>query len=165
MKSEKGVGAVTYRMHVIAGDAAELAANAGGLIVDRTMSGWRVSVQLLRDAESGPNRSVQILGAELVDATAPPRPPDEEQCVLVMGADAYARAISSDGQQLPAGYTEALLWGESPDPSHLFGHSLSAAARAFKTLAVAAACITADEVSGAEVFTSMNAQGGVPLRA
>lgn len=29
MKSEKAGGAVTYRMHVIAGDAAELAANAG----------------------------------------------------------------------------------------------------------------------------------------
>lgn len=166
MKSEKAGGAVTYRMHVIAGDAAELAANAGGLIVDRMMSGWRVSVQLLQNDAPGDTRPVQILGAELVDTAASPGAADEEQCVLVMGADAYARAISGDGQQLPAGYSEALLWGESPDPSHLFGHSLSAAARAFKTLAVTAACISADEVSAAESFTSLNAQGGgVPLRA
>lgn len=165
MKSQKDCGTVAYRMHVIAGDAAELAANAGGLIVDRMMSGWRVSVQLVKD---GPDdvRPIRILGAELVDEAASPGLPDEEQYVLVMGAEAYARAISGDGQQLPAGYTEALLWGESPNPSHQFGHSLSSAARAFKALAVTAACISADEVSAAEAFTSMNARGGgVPLRA
>ncbi len=167
MRGEKSCGAVGYRMHVMARDAAELAVNAGGLIVDRMMSGWRVSVQLLDNADApGDTRPVQILGAELVDAATSRGLPEEEQCVLVMGADAYARAISGDGQQLPAGYVEALLWGESPDPAHLFGHSLSAAARAFKTLAVTAACISADEVSAAEAFTSVNAQGGgVPLRA
>lgn len=167
MKGEKGSGAVTYRMHVIAGDAAELAANAGGLIVDRMMSGWRVSVQLLEKSDApGDTRPVHILGAELVDAAASPGHPDEEQCVLVMGAEAYARAISGDGHQIPTGCAEVLVWGESPDPSHLFGHSLSAAARAFKSLAVTAASIPADQVSAAEAFTSMNAKGGgVPLRA
>ncbi len=167
MKSEKVCGTVGYRMHVIARDAAELTANAGGLIVDRMMSGWRVSVQLLENADApGDTRPVQILGAQLVDAATPPGLPDEEQCVLVMGADAYARAISDAGEQIPTGCAEVLVWGESPDPSHLFGHSLSSAARAFKTLAVTAARISADEISAAEAFTSMSAKGrGVPLRA
>ncbi|MEV0671523.1 hypothetical protein [Mycobacterium sp. NPDC050441] len=163
MKSEKACGTVGYRMHVVARDAAELATNAGGLIVDRTMSGWRVSVQL---SQEGDVRPVQILGAELVDAVTSPGLPDEEQCVLVMGADAYARAISGDGQQLPTGCAEVLVWGESPDQNHVFGHNLSAAARAFKTLAIAAAHLTVDEVGIAEAFTSVVAKAGdVILRA
>ncbi|WP_066901987.1 hypothetical protein [Mycolicibacterium houstonense] len=163
MKNDKGGGTMTYRMHVIAGGAAELAANAGGLIVDRVMSGWRVTVGLLDGADS---RAVRILGAELVDAAMPPGRPDEEQCVLVMGADAHARAISGDGHEFPAGYVEALLWGESPEPPHLYGHNLSAAARAFKAQAVTAAGLTVHEVTGAETFTSMNAKAiGISLRA
>ncbi|WP_166907182.1 hypothetical protein [Mycobacterium sp. DL440] len=145
---------------MVARDAAELVANAGGLIVDRMMSGWRVSVQL---SQEGDVRPVQILGAELVDASSPGLP-DEEHRVLVMGADAYARAISDDG--LPTGCAEILVWGESPDQTHMFGHNLSAAAQAFKSQAVAAAQLGADEVAVSEAFTSMNAKGsGVPLRA
>lgn len=161
MKSEKSCGAIGYHLHVVARDAAELAVNAGGLIVDRMMSGWRVTVAL---SDAGDVRPVQILGAELVDDLSSPGPPDEEQCVLVMGAEAYARAISGDGQQLPAGCVEALVWGESPDPCHVFGHSLSAAARAFKTLAVTAVGMSADEVSAAEAFTSMSATAGALTR-
>ncbi|MFV8227745.1 hypothetical protein [Mycolicibacterium fortuitum] len=161
MKREKSGGTVGYRLHVMARDPGELAANAGGLIVDRTMSGWRVSVQL---SQAGDVRPVQILGAELVDTVQSPGLPDEEQCILVMGSEAYAKVISDD--ELPAGCAEILVWGETPDPAHLFGHNLSAAALAFKSQAVAAACISADEVSAAEAFTSMNAKdSGVTLRA
>ncbi|WP_454793038.1 hypothetical protein [Mycolicibacterium lutetiense] len=148
---------------MVARDAAELVANAGGLIVDRMMSGWRVSVQL---SQEGDLRPVQILGAELVDGVAQPGLPGEEQCVLVMAADAYAGAVSSDDQQLPAGCVEALVWGESPDPTRIFGHNLSAAARAFKAQAFAAAHVTVKEVAGSEAFTSMNVHAvGVTLRA
>ncbi|MEW2479632.1 hypothetical protein AB0876_08555 [Mycobacterium sp. NPDC049093] len=163
MKGEKGGGAVGYRMHVVARDAAELAANAGGLIVDRTMSGWRVTVALSDNAVDV--RPVQILGAELVDDVTSPGLPDEEQCVVVMGADVYARAVSGDSRQLPAGCAEVLVWGESPDPSRRFGHNLSAAAQAFKTLAVAAAHL-AVEVAVSEAFTSVATKtGDVILRA
>lgn len=163
MKGEKGGGAVGYRMHVMARDAAELAANVGGLIVDRTMSGWRVSVQLSQD---GDTRPVQILGAELVDDATSPGSPGEEQCVLVMGPDAYAKVISDDGRQLPAGCAEILVWGESPDQNHVFGHSLSAAAVAFKSQAVAAAHLPGGEIAISEAFTSMNAKSsGVTLHA
>lgn len=162
MKNEKGCGTVAYRMHVVARDAAELAANAGGLIVDRTMSGWRVTVAL---SDAADVRPLQILGAELVDDVTSPGHPDEEQCVVVMGADAYTHAISGDGRQLPAGCAEVLVWGESPDPSRRFGHNLSAAARAFKTLAVAAAHLAVD-VAVAEAFTSVATKAGdVILRA
>ena len=164
MKGEKSGGAAGYRMHVMARDAAELTANAGGLIVDRMMCGWRVSVQFLDDADAD-TRPVRILGAELVDAAKTPGLPDEEQCVVVMGADAYAQAISGDSRALPAGCAEVLVWGESPDPSRRFGHNLSAAARAFKTLAVAAAHLAVD-VAVAEAFTSVATKAGdVILRA
>ncbi len=93
MKREKSGGTVGYRLHVMARDPGELAANAGGLIVDRTMSGWRVSVQL---SQAGDVRPVQILGAELVDTVQSPGLPDEEQCILVMGSEAYAKVISDD---------------------------------------------------------------------
>ena len=163
MKNDRGGGTVTYRMHVIAGDAAELASNAGGLIVDRMMSGGRVTVQLLDSVDT---RAVRILGAELVDALTSPDRPDEERCVLVMAADAYAPAVSGAGHELPAGYVEALVWGESPDPPHLYDHHLSAAARAFKARAVAAARVTLHEVAAVETFTSMNAKTfGIGLRA
>lgn len=166
MKSQKDCGTVAYRMHVIARDAAELTANAGGLIVDRMMSGWRVSVQLHDAGAPHEARPVQILGAELVDEEQSLGLPDEERCVLVMGADAYARAMSGTGQQIPTGCAEVLVWGESPDQNHLFGHSLSSAARAFKALAATAACISAEGVAAEEAFTSMNAKGGgVTLRA
>lgn len=163
MKSEKSCGTVGYRMHVVARDAAELAANAGGLIVDRTMSGWRVTVAL---SDAADVRPLQILGAELVDEATSPGHPDEEQCVLVMGADAYAKVLSDDGRQLPAGCAEILVWGESPDQNHVFGHSLSAAAVAFKSQAVAAAHLPGSEIAISEAFTSMNAKGrGVTLHA
>ncbi|OCB46255.1 hypothetical protein A5721_14000 [Mycobacterium vulneris] len=152
-QADAQVRTVIYRLHVIAGDAAELAANAGGLIVDRMMSGWRVSVQLLRDAASGPNRSVQILGAELVDDVQAPILREGEQCVLVMGADSYHR-MTSAGQRFPAGWAEVLVWGESPDPAHIFGHNLSSAARAFKALAVGGADLSGEAVAIAETFTS-----------
>lgn len=164
MKSEKGSGAVTYRMHVIASDAAELAANAGGLIVDRMMSGWRVSVQLLQEATSGADRSVQILGAELVDEMEPSAGAEGEQFVLVMGADSYDRVISADGRQFPAGLAEVLVWGESPDATQMFGHTLSAAALAFKTQAAAAAHLPVGEVDLVEAFTSMNAKARAVTR-
>ena len=159
MKGEKGGGAAGYRMHVMARDAAELTANAGGLIVDRMMCGWRVSVQFLDDADAD-TRPVRILGAELVDAAKTPGLPDEEQCVLVMAADAYARAVAGGGQQVPTGCAQVLVWGESPDPSRLFAHTLSAAAQSFKSLAIAAADITVQEVAGCEAFTSVATEAG-----
>ncbi|MBU9767278.1 hypothetical protein FR943_26030 [Mycobacterium sp. TNTM28] len=166
MKSEKACGTVGYRMHVIARDAAELTANAGGLIVDRMMSGWRVSVQLLEsDTAAGAARPVQILGAELVDGAVAAARPDEEKCVLVLGGEMYRDATTPEVQQILSGCAEVLVWGAVADQAHRFGHQLSAAARAFKARAGAAAGIAADTVTAAETFTSMNAQAGTTLRA
>lgn len=162
MTSEDICGAVGYRMQVLARDVAELVRNAGGLIVDRTMSGWRVSVLLL---EPGDARPVQILGAQLADEAPDPGLPGAGRCVLIMGPGAYAQVVSGE-RPLPAGFADILVWGESPDATHVFSHNLSAAARAFKALAATAASVAGDPVSIAEVFTSMNARGsGIPLRA
>ena len=156
MKS-KGGGTVAYRMYVMARDAAELATRAGGLIVDRRMSGWQVSVQLLEAVDA---RAVQILGAEVVEMLSIPQ--EDEQCVLVTGAQLYAETISDGEQRLLAGCSEILLWGESADPSDLFGHTLSAAARVFKAQA---AGVSPDTVGAVETFTSMKAKVGITRRA
>lgn len=168
LKDESCGGTVAYRMHVMARDVVELTVNAGGLIVDRMMSGWRVTVQLVEGAGPGGDdaRPVQILGAELVDAEASSAHRDEEECVLVCSGDAFARMTSAQRRQFPTEWAEVLVWGESPEPAQLFGHDLSAAAQAFKALASAAAGVPGDQVTVAENFTSMTAGSGeVPLRA
>lgn len=168
MKVHDHGGTVTYRLHVIAGDAAELVAHAGGLIVDRMMSGWRVTVHLVEGTGSGGDhaRPVRILGAELVDAI--PERQEEEECVLAMSAEAYEQMASAEGRQLLTECAEVLVWDESecPDPAQLFGHDLSTAAQAFKALASAAADLPGDHVAVVETFTSMTAgTGEVTLRA
>ncbi|MGV0808708.1 hypothetical protein [Mycolicibacterium setense] len=166
MKGQDHGGTVAYRLHVIADDAAELVTRAGGLIVDRMMSGWRVTVHLVEGSRADHVRPVQILGAEMVDADAISERQDDEECVLVMGADAYELMTSAEGRQSPIEWAEVLVWDESPDPARLIGHDLSAAAQAFKGLASAAAGVPGDQVTAAEIFTSMTAGAGeVTLRA
>ncbi|OBB19098.1 hypothetical protein A5761_07125 [Mycolicibacterium setense] len=168
MKGQDHGGTVAYRLHVIADDAAELVTRAGGLIVDRMMSGWRVTVQLVEGSRADHARPVQILGAELVDADAISEHQDDEECVLVLGADAYEQMTSAEGRQSPIEWAEVLVWDESegPEPAQLIGHDLSAAAQAFKALAMAAAGVPGGQVAVAELFTSMAAGSGeVTLRA
>ncbi len=101
-----------YRMHVMASRCRGTGRQRRGLIVDRMMSGWRGQRAAPRQRRRARGHSPgPDPRRRLVDAATSPGLPEEEQVSWSSGADAYARAISGDGQQLPAGYVEALVWG------------------------------------------------------
>ncbi|TXI65790.1 hypothetical protein [Mycolicibacterium mageritense] len=142
-------GPTTYRLYVMAPDVTDVVTHAAGLIVDRVMAGWRVSVALV-DAHDA--WALRILGADTVDL-GPEL--DSECCALAVASELYAE------EGLPVmGGTDVLVWGESSDPG--VRHALSAAARAFKAHALAAVGAPASSVDGFEVFC---AAAGVQYRA
>lgn len=149
MSAERNTGPMTYRLHVVAADAADVAAHAAGLIVDRAMGGWRVTVSLTHAADARP---LQILGAELVEAEEVVAGPDEDRCVLAIDADLYLPAALEDNHQLLSRPAEVLIWGHSTEPERAVSHRLSAAGRAFKAEALAAAGVADFEVGWTEDF-------------
>lgn len=146
-----------YQLSVVATDAAELIASAGGWMYDRVRAGWDVSVAV---AESTDLRPLQILGVTPLVA-------DQGFDSAVDGLASAAIAIApeileSKGnvrrevlKALDDGVTEVTLWGATM-PRGLCGrvdrmqHRLSSAARAFKAHSLAAAGIPATAISATE---------------
>ncbi len=145
----------TYRLYVVAPNVTEVVTHAAGLIVDRVMAGWRVSVAL---ADGHDAQALRILGADAVDlgiATegfATER--GGEHCAFAVASELYA-----DAGQVVTGSPEVLVWGESSYPG--VRHALSAAARAFKAHALAAVGAPSN-ADGFEVFCTV---AGVQYRA
>ncbi|MGW0160748.1 hypothetical protein ACWDUN_15690 [Mycobacterium sp. NPDC003323] len=149
-----------YRLDVVAPSVAEVVRNAGGWLVDRVMAGWDVTVLISGDGD-GDIRPLQILGVEIGDLEAAMQSWEERphpQTVAV-AADLFvsdARVREGVLGALDQGLTEVTLWGESW-PQELDStvdcvqHELSAAARAFKAQAMAAAGDAAT-VQRTEVF-------------
>lgn len=153
-----------YRLDVVAANAVDVVTFAGGWLFDRAMAGWDVTV-LVADRVDG--RSLQILGAQVVDlegalasAAQRPRPQTLAVAADLVGCDPRVR----DGvlAALDRGVTEVTLWGrtwpaELQESVGLVHHWLSAAAKAFKAQALAAASVPAigDGVIGpTETFRS-----------
>ncbi|WP_234790957.1 hypothetical protein [Mycolicibacterium wolinskyi] len=149
MRAERNTGPMTYRLHVVAADAADVAAHAAGMIVDRVMGGWRVTVSL---THAGDARPLQILGAEFVEAEENIAGPDGDRCVLAIDADLYSHVAQEDNHQLLSRSAEVLIWGKPAEPERAVSHRLSAAGRAFKAEALAAAGVADHEVGWTEVF-------------
>lgn len=163
MSAERQRGMMAYRLHVVAPDAADLVANAAGLIVDRVMAGWRATVALVDAAEARP---LQILGAELVDTDWGAADSDQERCVLAIDSGLYADAVRGEVFPFPPGQADVLVWGQSPNSSNAVRHRLSVAGHAFKVLAIAAAGVSVPSVGWTEDFAAPNATTGViSLRA
>lgn len=136
-----------YRLDVVAPSVLDAVESAGGWLYDRAMAGWDVTVLLDRDGEDV--RPLEILGVVVLDLepvlqawTQRPHP----QTVAV-AADLFAtdqRVRQHVLTALDQGLTEVTLWGEQL-PADLdrnvdsVRHELSAAARAFKAQALAAA--------------------------
>lgn len=147
-----------YRLDVVAPSVGEVVRNAGGWLVDRVMAGWDVTVLIAGDDDIRP---LQILGVETADLETAMQLWEERphpQTVAV-AADLFvsdARVREGVLGALDQGLTEVTLWGESW-PQELDStvdnvqHELSAAARAFKAQALAAAGDT-DPVARTEVF-------------
>ena len=148
-----------YRLDVVAPTALDAVRFAGGWIYDRVMAGWDVTVLIGGDEDVRP---LDILGAEVRDlesvlASWEDRP--HPQTVAVAG-DLFAvdgRVRAHVLNALDQGATEVTLWGDSL-PAELDNsvdsvqHRLSAAARAFKTQALAAANDRGGDVGHTETF-------------
>jgi hypothetical protein len=149
-----------YRLDVVAPSVLDAVKFAGGWVYDRVTAGWDVTVLVAEDEDVRP---LEILGADTLDLESvltswEQRP--HPQTVAVAG-DLFARDSRVRQGVLGAleqGATEVTLWGECL-PAELdhsvdsVQHQLSAAARAFKAQALAAANASeADAVGYTETF-------------
>ena len=135
-----------YRLDVVAPTVADAVKSAGGWIFDRVMAGWDVTVLVGNQDDLRP---LQILGAATLDldsvlAEWEDRPHPQTVAVAADVFDRDPRVLAHVRNALDQGATEVTLWGEhlpaeldrSVDSAQ---HQLSAAARAFKARALAAA--------------------------
>ena len=148
-----------YRLDVVAPTVLDAVRFAGGWVCDRVMAGWDVTVLIGNDEDVRP---LEILGAEVRDLESvleswedSPHPQ-----TIAVAADLFARDSRVRHGVLTAleqGATEVTLWGERL-PAELDSsvdsvqHQLSAAARAFKAQALAAANGTEAAVGDTETF-------------
>ena len=148
-----------YRLDVVAPTVAEVVMHAGGWLFDRVMAGWDVTVLV---ADHPDERALRILGAEPLDletglATMESRPHPQTLAVATELFARDARVRQGVLAALEHGRTEVTLWGDtwpaelddSVDPVR---HELSAAARAFKAQALAAAAVSGRAVDWTETF-------------
>lgn len=131
----------------------------GGLLFDRVMAGWDVTVLL---ADFSNLRPLEILGATPVDLEAGLefQGHDLRPQAVAVAADLFetdTRIRSGLLDTLEGGRTEVTLWGERPTEIDsrigMVEHRLSVAAKAFKAHALAAADLP-DAVGAAEMFRS-----------
>jgi hypothetical protein len=135
-----------YRLDVVAPTVLDAVQYAGGWVYDRVMAGWDVTVLI---SEPDDVRPLEILGAEVLDLESvlgswEDRPHPQTVAVAVDLFDRDTRVLQHVRNALDQGATEVTLWGERL-PAELdhtvdsVQHHLSAAARAFKAKALAAA--------------------------
>lgn len=147
-----------YRLDVVAPTVVDAVTYAGGWIYDRVMAGWDVSV-LVGGADD--IRPLTILGADVLDLEGVleawrDRPHSQTIAVAANLIDGDPRVLFHVRNALEQGGTEVAVWGERV-PAELDSsvdsveHRLSAAARAFKARALAAAGAPA-AVTGCETF-------------
>jgi hypothetical protein len=122
---------------------ADAVVSAVGLIFDRAMAGWDVSVVLDADSERDiDDRPIRILGARVTNMPTGPQRPQ----MLAVAADVIVKSDAVRRQVLAAGNdaaTAVLLWGGGHPPSLNckyipVRHRPSAAAHVFKSHALTA---------------------------
>ncbi len=140
----------TYQFQVVARNIADAVMSIGGLIFDRAMAGWDVSVVVDGELDGAvDDRPVRILGARLAKrmsgpnyAAALPRPH-----MLAVATDVMAKSDPVRGHVLTVGNDseiDVLLWGRYhptnfPRTFVAARHQPSAAAHIFKSQALLAA--------------------------
>ena len=150
-----------YRLHVVATNIADVVTSVGGLIFDRAMAGWDVTVAVEGNAD---DRAIRILGGRVA---APVAGPDGARNlprphVLAVATDVFVtnepvRRLVLSARKGNA--TDVLLWGRRQPPNLNcrvvpVRHRPSAAAQVFKSHALAARGAFAAE-STEEGFYSM----------
>jgi len=68
-----------YRLHVVATTIADVVAAIGGLIFDRAMAGWDITVAVDGNTD---DRAIRILGGRVADCAQPPH-------VLAVATDVF----------------------------------------------------------------------------
>jgi hypothetical protein len=135
-----------YRLDVVAPTVLDAVKFAGGWVYDRVMAGWDVTVLIDDDEDARP---LEILGAEVRDLESvleswQDRPHPQTIAVAADLFDRDSRVRKGVLSALEQGATEVTLWGEGL-PAEIdksvdsVQHQLTAAARAFKAQALAAA--------------------------
>ncbi|MEV0669297.1 hypothetical protein [Mycobacterium sp. NPDC050441] len=132
-----------YRLAVLAVSTEEAVRAAGGLICDRAMNGWDVTVVA---ATLGDLRALQVVGADVVEldsALAGPNsgPPPHALAISAQLCRADERVRVGLLDTMRTGRTEVTLWGEMPtlelgSPLTVVHHQLTIAAIAFKSRAL-----------------------------
>jgi len=150
-----------YRLDVVAPSVTEAVMFAGGWLFDRVMAGWDVTVLV---AEHSDDRPLQILGVEALDlehglASWGRRARPQSLAVATDLFDRDSRVRLGVLKALDHGATEVTLWGtkwpaELDETVESVQHRLSAAARAFKAQALAAAAVRDVAVEPTETFRS-----------
>jgi hypothetical protein len=137
-----------YRLHVVATNVADVVTSIGGLIFDRAMAGWDVTVEVERNTERGADRAIRILGARVATLAArpggtgsAPRPQVLAVATDVFVANEPVRRLVLAARKSNA--ADVLLWGRRQPPNlnckFVPGrHRPSAAAQVFKSHALAA---------------------------
>jgi hypothetical protein len=138
-------GIARYRLQVVASSVADAVMSAGGLIFDRAMAGWDVTVVVDGNVDDVP---VRILGARVGKLWAGPGRPSEapRPQVLAVAADVLIESEPVRRLVLAArdgAATDILLWGRRHPPIRKctfvpVRHRPSAAAHVFKSHALAA---------------------------
>lgn len=159
-RASRGNGeCLRYRLDVVAGSAVDVVHSAGGWLYDRVMAGWEVTVLLPGSCDTRPLR---ILGVAVVDT-------ESEYVPTAMGSTSQTLAVSSEAftadarvrdkvlKSLDDRLTEVALWGDGWPLGVNRGmtraqHVLSAAARRFKSYALAAAGIPSALVEPTETL-------------
>jgi hypothetical protein len=135
-----------YRLDLVAPTVLDAVRYAGGWVYDRVMAGWDVTVLVGSDEDVRP---LQILGASVLELEAvleawQDRPHPQTVAVAAEMFERDPRVLAHVRTALDQGATEVTLWGERL-PAELDSsvdsveHHLSAAAKAFKAKALAAA--------------------------
>lgn len=151
-----------YHLDVVGIDAVDVVESIGGWLFDRVMAGWDVRVTLIRDCDLRPLR---ILGVK-----TDPRAADGETPVPVALAASTQvlaeepRLCGDVGAALRRGEAEVTVWGavrldaleSGTRPVLPVQHVLSAAARAFKSQALAAAGLDHGDIGAVEIFRTGN---------
>jgi hypothetical protein len=149
------------RLVAIAPGASDVVRCAGGWLFDKVLGGWDVTVITAEDPD---RRPLRILGVRDVTLEYALSYPTDGSCLAAMAVsaelyDTDERVRSLVVRAAETGLPEVWLWGEGdevpPDLGVRSGpvaHRLSAAARAFKAQAMAAAAVGGQAPADTEVF-------------
>jgi len=141
-----------HRLLVVAPDPAQAVRHAGGWLFDQVMAGWDVTVLTADLADSRPLRILGVRAVDLDDLPADGPAPD--LIAVHTEASAYTERVRRL-VQAAQGTSDVWLWGEQEtrlNALDVIRHTPSAAARAFKSQALAAAGIAAQVPGDDEVF-------------